>query len=77
MFANRLVRIVSNVDVAVQRRLSYYYCYYYYYYYYSLLPIDWFDKVSDLKRDIESFLFLVHHLNRITIDLSKEEQVIN
>ena len=50
MFANRLVRIVSNVDVAVQRRCRLYY----YYYYYSQLPIDWFDKVSDLKGERET-----------------------
>lgn len=61
MFVDRLVRIVSNDDD----------------YYRSLLwPIDLFDKVSDLKKDIQGFPFLVHHLNRLTIDLSKEEQVI-
>lgn len=48
MFADRLVQIVSNVDTALADD----------YYRSFLWPIDLFDKVSDLKRDIQGFLFL-------------------
>jgi len=72
MFANRLVQIESNVDVAVQ--CLYYYC--------SLVAIDLFDKVSDLKTEQSNarnrqkgFLFIAHHMNRITIDLSRTRRM--
>ncbi len=71
MFVDRLVQIESNVDVAVQ--CLYYCC--------SLAAIDLFDKVSDLKTEQsyarnrqKGFLFVAHHLNRITIDLSKKKE---
>jgi hypothetical protein len=79
MFVVRLFQIESDVDVAVQ-------CLYYYYYYYyccSLPAIDLFDKVSDLKtgqlsarksKRQKGFLFTTHHLNRITIGLSKRRE---
>ncbi len=72
MFAGRLVQIESNVDVAVQ--CLYYYC--------SLVAIDLFDKVSDLKTEQSNarnrqkgFLFIAHHMNRITIDLSRTRRM--